>query len=234
MRSFFMAEKCIYCKKIIGYGSFVLCPECRGNLVDTSEITRDVEGCILLVSTQYTEELRPLVHSFKYRHNTEAGIFLADIMYDTCKNRSETDFDVVMGVPCYRGRIKNKFCQAEYLAERIAMKLETDFSDSVLYKSRNIISQTYCKTSTERRSNVSGVYKTRPNADVKGKRILLVDDVTTTGATIGECARALLDAGAAKIVCLAATKPVNPEKRSLPISLGKGYYEFSEQLDSKS
>ena len=226
-RADLMAEKCLYCKEIMGYGGFVLCPKCSQRLKDTSSATRHVEGCLLLVSTEYTEEIRPLIHSFKYRGNREVGMFLADRIWETCKARDETDFDLVLGVPRYRQRGSRKFCQAEYLAERVAMRLESDFSAITLYKARNIISQTYCKTPSERQANVSGAYKVRESADVKGKRILLVDDVTTTGATLGECAKALLAAGAERVVCVTATKPVNPEKRPSPISLGKGYYDWA-------
>ena len=55
-----------------------------------------------------------------------------------------------------------------------------------------------------RRANVLGVFDVVPGAEVAGKRVLLVDDICTTGATLAECARVLYDAGAAKVVCVAA------------------------------
>ena len=55
----------------------------------------------------------------------------------------------------------------------------------------------------KRRANVSGVYRVPDPERIAGKRILLIDDIVTTGATLSECARTLLEAGAARVLCAA-------------------------------
>ena len=63
----------------------------------------------------------------------------------------------------------------------------------------------------DRRRNVAGAFAVKPGRDVMGKRILLVDDVLTTGATAAECARVLLEAGAARVEILTLARTVRPE-----------------------
>ena len=59
--------------------------------------------------------------------------------------------------------------------------------------------------STKRFTNVSGIYAYNGKWDIKGKNILLVDDIVTTGATVNECAKMLIKAGANEVYCLSAT-----------------------------
>ena len=61
-----------------------------------------------------------------------------------------------------------------------------------------------CTIAAARRANVLGVYDLAPGARVRGRRILLIDDICTTGATLTECVRTLKDGGAADVVCAAA------------------------------
>ena len=63
----------------------------------------------------------------------------------------------------------------------------------------------------DRRRNVAGAFAVKPGRDVMGKRILQVDDVLTTGATAAECARVLLEAGAARVEILTLARTVRPE-----------------------
>ena len=72
----------------------------------------------------------------------------------------------------------------------------------LLDKVRDNPAQSGLDEQSARRANVLGVYSMCPDTDVNGKRILLVDDVATTGSTLSECARVLLTAGAAQVVCV--------------------------------
>jgi ComF family protein len=233
LRIYLMAEKCLYCGDIMGLGHLALCERCESKLIPATDRVRSAADCPLLVAFEYTEEIRPVIHSLKYRKHKEAGMFLSGALVNACQVNGYGNFDLVLGVPCYKGRKNKRFCQGEYLANRVASLIGADTSTDILYKHRNVKSQTKCKSKSERRENVKDVYRVRANADVKGKSILLTDDVTTTGATMGECASALMKAGAASVVCVASTKPVNPEKQKIPIILGQGYYEFSESIDNK-
>ena len=96
-------------------------------------------------------------------------------------------------------RLFRGYDQDELLARVIARELGLPCRKT-LNKVRHNRAQSGIRGHARRRANVLGVY--RPAGDVAGKRILLVDDILTTGATAGECARVLLTAGAKEIHCV--------------------------------
>ena len=97
-------------------------------------------------------------------------------------------------------RRERGYDQAECLARAVGAELGMR-PRRILIKKRNNPAQSGIPTPEQRRANVLGVYEVRDHAAVQGKIILLIDDVTTTGATLSECCRTLLDAGAAQIFC---------------------------------
>ena len=99
-------------------------------------------------------------------------------------------------------KLRRGYDQSALLAKALGKELGTE-PVSTLKKIRNNKTQSSLRDSAHRRANVLGAYRVI-NADaVRGKRILLVDDVFTTGATAGECARMLLTAGAKEVHCAA-------------------------------
>ena len=91
--------------------------------------------------------------------------------------------------------------QAEALARAVARELDLPVRGT-LEKFRNNGPQSHLHEASERRANVLGVYRLKESVDLAGLRVLLVDDVVTSGATLSECARLLRQAGAAQVFCL--------------------------------
>jgi ComF family protein len=111
-------------------------------------------------------------------------------------------FDLVAWPPLSRWRLYRRgYDQARLLAEGLA-RVRNIPCQPLLKKIRHTSPQSLLKTESERRANVLGAYELCADMQVAGKRILLVDDVMTTGATLSECARVLLTAGAAEVVCV--------------------------------
>ena len=148
-------------------------------------------------------ELRELIHLFKYgRVETMAGPlgrFLALAL-----PRGE-QFDAVVPMPLHwMRRYKRGFNQAELLAREIGQRASVPV--------RNLVSRAKATTpqagltNAKRRANVSGAFRVREPERVAGLRILLVDDVMTTGATGSACARALKQAGAARVSLLTVAR----------------------------
>ncbi len=112
---------------------------------------------------------------------------------------SET-VDAVVPVPLYpRKEREREFNQAEEIARAMSPALKAPVRAKWLRRLRDTRSQTELKAS-DRRRNVRGAFAVRRPEEVRERRILLIDDVFTTGATIGECARVLRKAGAARIL----------------------------------
>lgn len=108
-------------------------------------------------------------------------------------------FDILTWVPVSRFR---KLCrgydQVELLANCVGQELGMTLVP-LLKKKRNNRAQSGIRDAEKRRANVLGVYRTIHESEIAGKRILLLDDILTTGATMGECARMLLTQGAAQV-----------------------------------
>ena len=151
----------------------------------------------------FEAELRELIHLFKYgRVETLAGPlgrFLALAL-----PRAE-QFDAVVPMPLHWvRRWRRGFNQSELLAREIARRLSLPVR-SLVRRTKATSSQAGL-TNAKRRANVSGAFRVPRPPNVHGLRILLVDDVMTTGATASACARALKQAGAARVALLTVAR----------------------------
>src|SRR5215469_2956771 len=117
--------------------------------------------------------------------------------------------DVVVPVPLHRLRLwRRRYNQSAELARRLACDWNLAFDPFALVRSRATASQGTMASAKARRRNVLGAFKVPEAERVAGKRVLLLDDVMTTGATAQACARALKRAGAAKVHVLVLARVV--------------------------
>ena len=117
--------------------------------------------------------------------------------------------DVVVPVPLHRLRLwRRRYNQSAELARRLARDWKLDFDPIALVRSRATASQGAMASAKARRRNVLGAFKVPESERVAGKRVLLLDDVMTTGATAEACARALKRAGADRVHVLALARVV--------------------------
>ena len=139
---------------------------------------------------------------------------LAKMMTDTFIEE-EMCADVVTFVPMTAKEIKERgYNQSELLAEEVAKRLNLPITSTVL-KIKETDKQKRL-TAKERRENLKGVFAVADKTAIKGKRILLVDDVITTGATVNECSAVLKKAGATKVSSLTACITIyKPEGETL-------------------
>ena len=137
------------------------------------------------------------IHVFKYGKRAAVARPLSVLIRDCFDRhwaRSEVDF--LLAVPLHRNRLRERgFNQAHLLISRWAEAQGVAFDHSVLIRHRKTQPQT--GLALERREqNIKGAFAVQKPESVKGKKIILVDDVYTTGATINECAGNLMSAGA--------------------------------------
>jgi ComF family protein len=146
---------------------------------------------------------RELVHALKYRGMSAVAAPMGSLLAAAVLSDVPPP-DVVVPVPLsgLRGRTRG-YNQAALLGRALAQELDLPCSPRALVRRRHTPPQARAAGAEARRRNVAGAFACRDPAAVAGKRILLVDDVTTTGATLGACAGALADAGAASVWALA-------------------------------
>ncbi|ACS78922.1 ComF family protein [Maridesulfovibrio salexigens] len=133
--------------------------------------------------------------SNQYGYNQIFGQFIASLCADLPKDSHP---DLIIPVPLHSSRLRERgFNQSMILARFAATTFKTDLSEQALIRERKTIPQTRL-SGAERRTNLHTAFTASPSI-VADKRILLIDDVYTTGSTVDECARTLLEAGAARV-----------------------------------
>lgn len=137
------------------------------------------------------------LHRYKYERDVTLASPLALILADRCP--LPPGHEIIVPVPLHTARLRWRgFNQASLLAKLLAKRRQVRIHPSLLRRNRPTIPQVGLNEQ-ERRRNLTGAFSVTDGAEVRGRHILLVDDVLTTGATAEECARSLRRAGARKI-----------------------------------
>ena len=191
---------CLNCNR---EGSY-LCPDCF-SLIDISEkkyyFLKNLNG--LFCPTSYDNFIvKKLINQFKYPpYIKELAKPLASLIITYFKILGESglqDF-ILVPIPLHKKKLKSRgFNQASEIAKELSKNLAIPFSDNVLIKIKPTPAQVELKKE-ERIKNIKGTFSCSKLDLVKGKKILLVDDVFTTGATLEEAGRALRRAGASEV-----------------------------------
>ncbi len=141
---------------------------------------------------------RDLVRSLKYRGMTALAPTIASLSTNAIREW-KLGVDVLVPVPLHSMRKRTRgYNQAELLARRIGSELGVPVESRALERRRRTPQQARSADAEERQRNVAGAFRGRPGP-VEGRAVLLVDDVTTTGATLAACAQALKEAGAGPV-----------------------------------
>jgi ComF family protein len=150
----------------------------------------------------YDGKLRELIHLFKHNGIRPAGALLARLLDQAASQLQLSGELVLIPVPLWSGKRQARgFNQAEAIARaflRLKPSSSIQLDTSSLVRTRETASQTGL-TRKQRRENVRGAFAVTKGEKVRGRSILLVDDVMTTGTTVNECARVLLRAGAKEV-----------------------------------
>jgi ComF family protein len=143
------------------------------------------------------------IHQFKYGRNISTGAALASFMAEfSFPDLDFTDYSLILPVPLHIRRLRERsFNQALILAKSIGKKYLIPVNFSLLKRRKFTLTQTGLDKK-EREKNIRGAFTVTDNAKIEGKNIILVDDVYTTGATINQCAKTLIKAGAGKVAVL--------------------------------
>ena len=193
--------KCILCRRVLRGGETDLCRRCREEQAFWRDSKRKPQFLDSLTAVWYYEKnVRRAILRYKFyraRHlATGFGRNLAMRLLDR-----DWEFDILTWVPVSRLRkLTRGYDQVELLAKAVGRELDVA-PVPTLKKIRHNRRQSGIHSEAERKANVLGAYRVLSPQGVRGKRILLLDDVLTTGGTAGECARMLLTAGAKEVHC---------------------------------
>ena len=195
--------KCPFCTRILERGEDRICVLCRQDLPWTDGPGPAPEGCELCLSPlHYRDGVRRAVHRYKFRGGAARAELFGELMARCLSDRRDGAGDLVTWVPLHPKRKKRRgYDQAELLARRAAQLCGLP-AVPTLEKVRLTAVQSRQNTEADRRANVEGAYRALPGLDLTGKRVVLVDDVVTTGSTLAQCASCLRGAGAAAVVAL--------------------------------
>ena len=184
-------------------GDYPVCLECKG---DMPSYTRARSAF------SYEGEIVRLIRNFKTGRKYLAAPF-AEEMARVC-SENFADADLAAAVPMTeRARKKRGYNQSELLAEEVCARTGIPFEKELLVKTRETGEQKEL-TRRERAENLKGSFRVHERAQCRGKRVLVIDDVMTTGATANALAEALFGAGAAQVYLLsAASVPAKDENK---------------------
>ena len=196
--------KCVLCRKLLKSGEIDLCRECRADAPEYAGKKINIRFLDSFAAVWYYEgNVRRSLLRFKFYNARSYGVSYGRILAMRLQREYPDGFDMLTWVPVSRLRkLRRGYDQVELLAKAVGRELGLS-PVPTLKKIRNNRPQSRLKDPAARRANVLGAYRLLEGAAVKGQRVLLLDDIFTTGATAGECARVLLSAGAKEVHCAA-------------------------------
>lgn len=197
--------KCPYCQQILEDPRATVCSDCQPRLpwLEGKAGERRIDfadGCFSPLA--YRDAVPGAVHRYKFSRVRALGKPLAALMAQCLSDRLPEGADLITWAPLSKKRLRERgFDQAELLAREVGRLLSIPAAPA-LEKTRNTSPQSELEEESARRANARGAYALLPGADLTGRRVVLVDDVVTSGSTLSECAALLRQGGAAQVYCL--------------------------------
>lgn len=209
---FIIPRFCCSCRNKLDLDQDTMCNDCFSKIQRSTQdrLQREFERKFAgknIISDFYApfvfekdKELQHAIHSLKYQKKFRVGIFLGKVLASNLKtSKPNFNIDLIIPIPLHQlKKAERGYNQAFYIAKGVSNIFKVNLSDRIVKRIKYTESQTKMNLN-EREKNISAAFKIKKKNFVEGKSILLLDDVITTGATISECGKILLEAGANKI-----------------------------------
>jgi len=209
--------RCAVCHGLLQPGSRAVCPVCERTLPRTFSggVRTGTAFSVCVSPLAYRDAVRDAVIALKFHGKTSGVPLFGQWMADCVRAHLADDFDLVTWVPISRKRLRSRgYDQAKLLARALANQLQVPLA-STLVKRVDNPAQSGIDDPQQRADNVRGVYAASETC--AGKRILLIDDVITTGSTLESAATALRNAGAVSVVCCTLACTASERESSAPV-----------------
>jgi ComF family protein len=214
---YFFDRSCIYCAKAVLYEPNLLCSKCwnllefQGDHVEGADILlADDEVYFNELSTilAYNDIIREILHRIKYYDDTRLCSLLAKFIgnyFDDVISR----YDVVTIIPLhYKRMLRRKYNQIDLLMRYISGDSKYIYSPDLLMRVRNTCKQSSLAKLEDKRRNLENAFSVRSGSreGVLGRKILIIDDIITSGSTVNNCAKELKRHGASGVGVLALAR----------------------------
>lgn len=158
----------------------------------------------------YNDAVRTIVHHLKYSRATRLAVPLAKYMSVLLRDLPEwMTMDCLAPVPLHPVKRRERgYNQSEAIAKALSAETGIAFEPDMLFRNKYTVSQTQMESAAERQKNMREAFSLNPKKEIRGKRIILIDDVVTTGSTANACAQILKEAGAYVVYLLTIAHPV--------------------------
>ncbi len=214
----FFPNYCLGCANALFKGEEILCTHCIRDLpktnysfYDDNPVKSRLMGRLPLQSATAFLKFRKsgiaqkLLHELKYNNHPEVGIKLGKLLGKEIISTGTHGIDLIIPVPLHPARHRKRgYNQSAKFAEGISSVMGVPWAESISIRRENTATQTKMNRS-ERWENVKNVFGVSNHEALKNKRVLLVDDVITTGATLEACGHHLIESGCSElsIACIA-------------------------------
>ena len=220
---FLLPPQCQCCEKFLEEGQQGICPDCLSKIrwiepplctlcgvpFLSSEVENHPCGACLTRGKYFTMAravgyyegpLREAIHRWKYEEKSYLTLFFGEKLAEGfCRYWDPQSFDLIIPVPLHSKRLRERgFNQALLLVKELSRRTQIPYSKRLLQK-RILTPPQVNLSGGEREKGVRGSFHIQRDEEIEGKSILLVDDVYTTGATVNECSKVLLKAGAERV-----------------------------------
>lgn len=193
LKELILPSQCLVCQV---FSQGYLCGDCQQKL---KQIISPLYEYNLRVHSlfQYQGRVREILHRFKYDRIRDVGLVLGSLMGEYYRDVWKEKYDLLVPVPLHKDEYRDRgFNQSEVLARGFISTFPQNLSLSVLYKIKKTRRQVNLNHS-ERQENLKNAFHSP--SSLAGKKVLLIDDVFTTGETFKACRSALLKAGAREV-----------------------------------
>jgi ComF family protein len=217
--SLFFPHYCLGCSEALVKGEDILCTQCLSELPKTNyhcQANNPIENKLFgrinvkhawaFLKFRKSGIVQHLLHQLKYKNHPEVGVRIGMLYGKELREQGfENEFDLIVPVPLYNSRRRKRgYNQSAKFAEGLSSSLGVPWDESISIRKSRTSTQTR-KSKLDRWENVKDVFGVIATEKISNKRILLVDDVITTGATLEACGLHLLKNNCAElsIACMA-------------------------------
>lgn len=199
-------KKCYFCKR--SKESVKMCSDCFDELEFLPvQVNRKFKGVNIYCAGVYSKNLQKLIRGLKYHGQRELAYYLAKFMYEYWKRLDLGDDFQIVPVPIFPKREKKrKYNHMDLVAGELAKLGDFVVNTDTIKRTKDTKPQ-YKLNKSQRMENLSNAFSVDKSKLVEGKKLLIIDDICTTGSTFEEMIKEFNKAGIYDIVCFAATTP---------------------------